>query len=354
MGEMIKMDQKFKKTAAANALLVAGLLGAGSLHAAAYTPPPVPACTPGSVTVPCEAEAWDLGVELMGVQQASGTNWYVHVANSVDKDNNNIVDTQFNELKPGYAFGFRLEGTYHFGTGSDFNVNWTYFKRSRDKNFGAGLSQYIPFAANNGQWDNVNVWAKTTFNQVNFEFGQTVDFGENVDLRFHSGLAYANLKHEMKVTGTLAKAEGEPGRELNSAIGSTSSRFSGFGPRFGQDLSYDFGNGFSVFGKYAVSALVGNLKGDQVETVYGPNDENPPKVELKSKETARTSQRAIIAGLETAAGAQYSWEMNDSGMLDIYAAWRANVYQSVVQQGRGNNNWGYHGPVIGFKWVGNV
>lgn len=362
------MDHKSIVKAVAS---VSALVASGVVSAAAYTPPaPEPACMAPVVSVPCEKQAWDFGAELIYVKQASETNWYV-AGHSTASGDRGVTNAK--QLDPKWAFGFRVEGSYHFGTGNDITVNWKHFSKKTDKNVNpyilnipvegpvsqvldgnGNLVSIVPTGSTADTWDNANVYNKTKFDQVNFEFGQHVDYGDQVDVRFHSGLAFVRLSSDLR----LAYSNKNGNNELwtkQMYRSTTHSKFTGVGPRFGNDISYEFSDtGFKVFGNYAVSALVGTLK-SQIDvdqrTVVQVGVDDPQLVDVKSRLTG--SLRSIVMGLETKLGVEYTHAMA-AGDLSVYAAWQANIYQSILQQSNGNQNWGYQGPSIGFKWVGNV
>lgn len=309
-----------------NALIAAGVVGFSGIAAAAdYTPPaPAPACMEGSVAVPCEANKWDVGVELLYVQRTSAQNWML---GSNEKGDHRT----WQQFKPKYAFGFKVEGAYHFGMGQDVTVNWTHLKKTNKIQFDADDENFSYKAS-----------IKNNFNRANLEFGQAVNYSEALNSRFHFGLSYVQLKAEDSAT--------ELGGEF---IDSQESRFRGFGLRTGQRINYAISSGFGAFGEWAVSALVGSTKS------------NAKAFDGIDTKTASLSSRSITMGLETKAGLEYVHNMA-AGDLSMYVAWQANVYQNVVQSYRdndsvvntdvkpSNHNWGYHGPSIGFKWVGDI
>ncbi len=197
----------FKKTAIA--ALVLGFSGAAS--AAMYAPAPAPACAAGNVTVPCERSAWDLGVDALYLRTAD----YNAFGNTGSASNLNN--------RPDYGWGFRLEGSYHFGTGNDVTLNWAHYdKRSF---LGAATG-----------WN-----SKSKFDVVNLELGQHIDVGEMVDMRFYGGLQWVDVTDHTTVAATGAN---------NSNWKTT-----GFGPRAGLTTTYNFGNGFAVYGDGSVAFL---------------------------------------------------------------------------------------------------
>lgn len=365
-------------------MLAASALGVSGLAtAASFAPPPLPvACVQDAVVLPCERSAWDLGIEAIYVRQASGTNWYLGERVVAGTVTNNGVTTLASlagdgiQHDPRWAWGFRLEGSYHWGTGSDLTVNWTHFQKKTNIDYLGANNLFsafigIPWANNfpnplvvNG-WNVLNDWADARFDQVNIEFGQDVEYGKRVRVRSHSGVTFVRLDHERQVTGFARRTINDgvvPAFNVDlEASAWSKTRYNGVGPRFGQDLSYDVGSGFSVYGRYAVSATAGTSKLEAAHIARQKVANNPVERVGIDQYTNR-SKRTIVAGLETRLGVKYTYPMAQ-GDLIIDAAYQVNAYQGILQQFVGNtfaglaaqdNNWGYHGASIGLKWIGNA
>lgn len=345
-----------KKTALA--VLALGVSGVAS--AAMYTPAPAPApaCTPGNVTVPCERSAWDLGIEGIYVETTSGPNFYY--SQNERTVTGTITGSVFtrNDLDPGYRWGWRLQGSYHWGTGSDVNINWMHFNKdngalAEDTINNNLVTHFIDSNVTGAGVTIADAEVDTKFDQVNFEFGQHADFGQYYNVRFHFGFQYARVDVDTAVALADSSASA-----LHAYA--NESKFDGLGLRGGLDTSYDFGNGFSVEGKTAAALLVGDLKSTAALSDI-PNDQ---------LFVWEGKQRAVVPELEALFDVKYTHGLANGDMA-IYAGWRFVNYFDVVQttfetnEAVGgaadmtdvrvhNNNFGFHGPMIGFTWVGNV
>lgn len=348
------------------AMLAASALGVSSFAtAASFAPPPLPvACVQDAVVLPCERSAWDLGIEAIYVRQASGTNWYVadRVAITGTSFDDAVVRGDAIQHDPRWAWGFRLEGSYHWGTGSDLTVNWTHFQKKTNNDY-IGGNLFSNAIIGIVPWDAINDWADSRFDQVNVEFGQDVEYGKRVRVRSHAGVSFVRLDHERQLSGYLDAEIADVELELEAAFWQKS-RYNGVGPRFGQDISYDIGSGFSVYGRYAVSVTAGTSKN---ESAFGlrANIEEDGWQKIAPDLLRTQSKRTIVAGLETRLGVKYTYPMAQ-GDLIIDAAYQVNSYQGILQQATpdlvsvpgypsiSDNNWGYHGASIGLKWIGNA
>lgn len=275
----------FKKTAIA--ALVLGFSGAAS--AAMYAPAPAPACSAGNVTVPCERSAWDLGVDGLYLR-------------STDNDNSAT-------LRAKQGWGYRVEGSFHFGTGNDASLSWAYFKKDTPSTLG-----------NNNRTD------ESRFNVVNFELGQHVDLGESFDVRFHGGVQYFQLKDNRTNVDT----------GNNNLTTHDNHKLDGFGPRAGVNMTYDFGNGFGLFGNSAM-ALVASKFSDA-----GTTDAN-------GAAQAATKSYTTALSTDMQAGVKYTHAMAQ-GDLTARLGW--TTHRVAQKSDMVDQSW--NGVFVGLKWVGNA
>ncbi|WP_347252552.1 Lpg1974 family pore-forming outer membrane protein, partial [Legionella sp.] len=245
-----------KKTAVAVLALSSSAVFAGTMG---------PVCTPGNVTVPCERTAWDFGVQALYLDTTydnGSPNWWGGYGSGYDFGGFN--ETRWNNnWRNDWNWGFKLEGSYHFHTGNDINVNWYHLTNSNNdhhNNSGWG-------------WDN-NRNRGPRWDAVNVELGQHVDFSEWKVIRFHGGVQYARIadhrRNHNNGFGAFGAGFGGFGTGFGgfgtSFFGANAfgnhheARFNGFGPRFGADMSYMVGNGFSVYANGATALLIGSSR----------------------------------------------------------------------------------------------
>lgn len=312
-----------KKTAVAVLALGSSAVFAGTMG---------PVCTPGNVTVPCESTAWDFGVQALYLQPVhSGDFGYggYQLSNGYSR---------FNELDHDWGWGFKLEGSYHFSTGNDLDINWYHFSKNDshtfnvyDPNFTPAVS-YIARLRTEPKWDAVNV-----------EFGQHVDFGEFKDIRFHAGVQYARLENDARAYTSYSSGYIHHNLEYN-----------GFGPRIGADMQYNFGNGFAIYGNGATALLIGDSKFN----TYAANTGLFSNGTTLATSGSRTT---MVPELEAKLGAKYTYAMAQGDLtLDAGYMWvnyfNANhaAYPVLANAAVRESNFALHGPYVGLKWVGNV
>ncbi len=298
-----------KKTAVAVLALGSSAVFAGTMG---------PVCTPGNVTVPCEATAWDVGVYALYLQPTYGSEWG-YVQTTLD---NVTGRTVFHDRDNDWDWGFKLEGSYHFSTGNDININWYHFDNDE--------SQVVTGSPLLGS--PTHVYFDQEWDAVNFEFGQHVDFGDFKDIRFHGGVQYARIDHDIQH------------RVNNITTHRAKTSFDGFGPRTGVDMSYNFGNGFAMYANAAAALLVTSVDFDD-----NRNNNN------------HGERDSIVPELEAKLGVKYGFPLAN-GSLTIDGGYMVvnyfNALHTVVGTGAGlgvvESDFGMHGPYLGLKWVGAV
>lgn len=317
----------FKKSALVIFALSSGMANAGTMG-----------CEPGDVTVPCANTAWDVGVTALNLRPGFDAD-QTYFSNYFNAQNH----IRFRDESFDWNWAFKLEGSYHFNTGNDVNVNWYHFDNETSKTYQLGSAFGVTYEApltDNIKWD-----------AVNFEFGQDVDFGERKNIRFHGGAQYARIESHAVLSNFDNVA--------NSSIGQTM-KFDGFGPRGGMDMSYQFMDGFGIYANVAGAVLVGTSKFDSA--VLTPNQTR----------TTSGSKDAVVPEVEGKIGAKYSMQFAQ-GQLSIDGGWMwinyfnplhsavatlglvdflPNVNASLGQVKE--TDFSMNGPYVGLKWVGNV
>ncbi|STX49946.1 outer membrane protein [Legionella busanensis] len=284
-----------------------------------------PVCTPGQVTVPCEATGFDVGVHALYLRPALNGNTYYD--NYLGYNTNG----KFLEKNDDWLWGFKLEVSYHFGTGSDLNINWYHLNdhiTTRGNTYISLVSgSNLAFAYD----DNTHKW-----DAVNAEFGQHTNFGIFKDVRFHAGLQYARLK--TKEYGPVNIISTETG-SLTPSYNDETMKFEGLGPRVGMDLMYHFNEVFSVFGNIASSLLIGDASSLDVSANI-----NPP---------LNSSTTTIVPELDTKLGLAYTYNLPISKIIVDAGYMATNYFQALSLPSNviPSSSYGFHGPFFGLKYV---
>ena len=313
-----------------------------------------PVCTANNVTVPCESTAWDFGAQALYLQPTFTNDLaYIGVANNTA---GTVENTLGNNSK--WAWGFMIEGSYHFSTGNDLNLNWYHIDGSnRDVTY----SGYIPGAGASvdpSAYVTETISGKPRWDAVNLEFGQHVDFSEFQKVRFHGGVQYSRISAGYSRVGEVTVTS--DGTALAPFLGNSnhSMTYNGFGPRIGGDYSYQLGNGLAMYAKGAATLLAGTSKftrnyGSSIAANLAPYIGQVPLSTTGSKTT-------IVPELEGKLGLTYTYAMAQGDLtLDVGYNWinYFNALPAAAHNHRGVNtdsDFGLQGINFGLKWVGNI
>lgn len=320
-----------KKTAVAVLALSSSAVFAGTMG---------PICTPGNVTVPCEKTAWDFGGYALYLQPAYSADYVYQFFSLPIPPASNIVIQDFHDNNQRWGWGFKLEASYHFNTGNDFNINWYHWRKTNNRNY-----SNIFFELDDTLFGPLDAFVqiKPEWDAANFEFGQIANFGDCKDIRFHAGVQYARVKHTFTADGDFS-----PGPAVTPAFFKThATDFNGFGPRVGMDLDYYFNNGFGIYGNFAAAILAGSSKFNS-EFIL-------PNLILYNS----GSKTTIVPELETKLGAKYTYAMAQ-GDLTLDAGWMwvdyidVNHFVEVFALTNKESNFALQGVYFGLNWLGNV
>lgn len=230
-----------KTTIAVLGLVASGYAAAGAMG---------PVCTPGNVTVPCDARKWELGAEALYMRPIYGAQKSLQFVPSLTTS----VSSEVADVRDQWSWGFRVMGSFYFNTGNDVTVNWTHLNSKAD--FNNIVAPLVVPPATVIQVP-ANYESRDQFDQANIVLGQHVDVSVRKKMRFFGGMQYANI--QSNATNYLNYPL------IPLQFGSTVSvfdntDFKGFGPVTGIDYSYALFNGLSVTANGTGSILVGTTR----------------------------------------------------------------------------------------------
>lgn len=290
-----------------------------------------PFCTRGEVTLPCSGSAWD--VDLGALYLRPGLNGYNFI--TVVTDSNGLSHAI--NVDEAYAFGFKIEGSYHFNTGNDLDVNWLHVNSGPYKSFvfsgipGAGVTQSVEFRNK----------VQPKWNAVNIELGQRIFLSDLKPLRIHGGFQYANIS----LASTIQAINPDSVRRFHII-------YQGVGPRMGADAIYAWSNGLGIHANAAGSLLFGH-NSFQHETSGSP---------FEVVANISGSQAILVPELEGKLGASYSLGL-PQGTLNFDAGWLwynyfdPLCYVSLASNRHGTpylSNFSLTGPYFELKWKSDV
>lgn len=316
----------FKKSVVALLALSSCTVFAGSMG---------PVCSAVNVTVPCESSAWDLGAKALYLQPAySGGDYsYSTVENATGA---------YQDFNQSWAWGFLVEASYYYKTGSDSHLNWYHIDTSANQTFSG---EFTTLEQSTNGVGRVSITPK--WDAVNLEFGEHVDFGENINIRFHGGAQYARITLAITEAGT-----GELNGQAATASLQSKPTYNGLGARLGADMSYDCSHGLGAYAHGAAAVLAGTSK-----------ISNALVVNSASLSTPNASKATLVPELEAKLGLQYAHTMAQ-GNLTLDVGWMFVHYFNATQAIENTptnrapqvigGDFGLQGLYFGLNWLGNV
>ena len=320
-----------KKTAVAVLALGSSAVFAGSMG---------PVCSAVNVTVPCEATAWDFAGKAIYLKADMGNNSGYSPMGTFNPN----LDTNVVDISPNYQWGFQLEGSYHFNTGNDLNINWYHLSHSNSKVLAAQPAEsFVNISGTSTTTlESASASVNPKWDAVNFELGQHVDFGDNKAIRFHGGAQYARVSDDVDLASSVAYTSTAASGTYTQAQ-DYEHTFNGFGPRLGADMSYDWGNGLGIYANGATTLLAGTRS---YSDTYTDN--------LGNAVISNQSRTAVVPALDAKLGATYTYAMAQ-GDLTLDAGWMWVNYFNVRANAQNDvSDLGLQGPFVGLKWLGNI
>ncbi len=300
-----------------------------------------PICTPGNVTIPCEAKKWDLGFQGLYLQRVTT------VGDSYRSIQNSGVTPVKYDSPESWDWGYRLEGSYQFNTGNDLSINWTHFDDYIIR--GDLVGAYIATGFLPQPFTQIN---SSNYNQINLVLGQHTDFGLMKKMRFYGGIQYTAI--EINNNNSFLNSFVISGPTSVSGSQFVNTEFKGVGPVWGLDYSYDLNRSWSVTANAAASLLLGHSKYNNGYIAKAAGA--APFVAL----SIYGSKSLIVPSLETKLGVNYAYVMTN-GTLNVQGGYQVTNYFNAIQAlllqviaGPRSENYGLFGPYIGFHFLGNT
>lgn len=280
-----------------------------------------PPCIPGQVTVPCVQKYWDIGVQALYLKPTLGKYLSYEIPSLMD-----YGPLDFND-----GWGYRIEGSYHFNTGTDISLNLTRF----DKDDDLGVKQGAYLSPTTTQVPS-NYILKTDYDYslVNLVMGQKVNMGFLQNTRFYGGLQY--VKNQLTLTHHFLfdAAPNQTGGGIRTV---NELAFNGVGPVIGIDYAYAIMHGLSLTANTSGALLYGTSR-HQIFTDYTSH---------LVAQSLYASYKDVIPSVGLKLGANYQYELSQ-GTLNFEGGYEVVSYHAL------QNIYGLSGVYVGLKWLGNA
>lgn len=313
-------------------LATTGLTIASSTYAAMPT-----GAAPFQIIVPNLNRALELNLEALYLQPTNSDLDYATLFNNVSNANT------LNTANPSFEFGFRIGLGYVFpNSGNDVQLNWTHINpdSTDTTNFGtpstgsnflvssAGISYLLPSGSTNAMTTSSNT--DINYDAVDLDVGQYLSLGTRLTTRLFMGLRYAQLKNDLTNTYSGAFADDATGSENDFYH----SKFTGIGPRFGIDASYNVWKCLGVVGHMSAALLVGQVEANT--TLSNTSTESSTTTSSTSSITA-DNQTRVVPAFDAKLGLDYSVPLqNGISYMTIEAGYQVTQYVDAMDRLNGN------------------
>lgn len=259
------------------------------------------------------------------------------------------IGNENQSVNPDYDFGFRVGVGYMFpDSGNDVQLNWTHFSHSNDGSTtadpgeilvtGIGVPLLNPFPSDSGITGDVsaNSNVDTKLDTVDLDVGQYVNFGTRLQARFFGGLQFSRVEqdsdndynavytNDLLPPATLAYNEDDH----------FDSKFTGVGPRFGVDTSYNVWNCFGVVGHVAGALLVGKVDtstNNDVNIGVSTGGEDPDQFSVDFPASIDTdNQWRVVPTFDAKVGLNYTWIFQNQSALTLEAGYQVTEFFNAV------------------------
>ena len=322
----------------------------------------------GSATIPYTKSTWHIGLQALYLKPSYSDNlsWpavpYNKTSSQTDHISSHIYSDSYVSNNPAWRWSFEMEASYHFHTDNDLNITWYHLgNRTTLRN----VDSIFTITSNPPGTDTVvsqQLAIKPSWDAVNLEFSQHINFNEREQVHFHGGVQYAHIKNNASNVTTSTPIFDINGDYLYSEQLVISTTYNGFGPRIGADFSYQLGRSFVFFANGATALLTGTTTFTQSN-----NYQLSPPTNVDSRKSSRGSKRALVPELEGKLGVNYTYAMIKGKLtVDVGYMWvnYFNAQTALPAQTLGSDidnsditfsdsNFSVQGPYVGLKWLGN-
>jgi Legionella pneumophila major outer membrane protein precursor len=227
-------------------------------------------------------------------------------------------------LSPHFSPAFKLGLRYIPVDSNDIELNWTHMRTSASASVFGAPGQMVgpPFeigpTASVYQIGYGNV--SFAYDSANLDAGHTFCGECAFQLRVFGGVEFARIGQDL--TGTFQSLDG-----LTTAANTTTSLFTGAGPRVGLKGQYGAGN-FQFFGEMAGAGLIGT---GQSRINFSANSTAAPGLAQPNNQSLTSPDKMqVVPGFDARLGTAYTFPPSNAGQLKIEVGYQAAVYMGAI------------------------
>jgi len=229
-------------------------------------------------------------------------------------------------LSPKYSPAFSLGLRYMPTESEDIALNWTHLSSSASASVFGSATQMVgpPFeigpTASVYQIGHGNV--TFAYDSVHLDAGHTFCVDCAFQFRVFGGAEFARI--DQNLNGTFQSLDG-----LTTASNTTSSLFTGVGPRAGVKGQYSIGN-VQLFGEMAGAGLIGV---SQTRINFSANSTAAPGLAQPNNQSLTSpNETQVVPSFDAKFGTAYLFPPTDYGQFKIELGYKATVYMNAVNQ----------------------
>jgi hypothetical protein len=226
-------------------------------------------------------------------------------------------------LTPNFSPAFGVGVRYLANESNDIELNWTHLKTTTNGSFSAGPTQMVgpPYliGPESALYQNANGNVQFAYDSVNFDGGHTFCAECAFQLRVFGGVEFARISQNL--TGTFQSADGTA-----STADTTTSSFTGAGPRLGIKGQYALGN-FQFIGEAAGAGLIGTS-----QSRIDFSTLSPALVGLNNQSLTSPNATQVIPSIDARLATAYTFPPTSYGLFKIELGYQAAVYFNAVSQ----------------------
>jgi Legionella pneumophila major outer membrane protein precursor len=226
-------------------------------------------------------------------------------------------------LTPDYSPSFDVGARYMASEANDIAINWTHQTNTANASVFATPLQMVgpPFliGPESALYKIGHGNVQTAYDAINLDAGHTFCAECSFQLRAFGGVEVARIGQNL--TGTFQSPDGTA---FNS--NTTTSSFTGAGPRLGMKGQYAFGD-FQFIGETAGAALIGPAQSRINFTTL-----SPALAGINSQSLTSPNATRVIPSIDARLAVAYTFAPSNYGLLKVEAGYRAAVYFDAVNQ----------------------
>jgi hypothetical protein len=280
---------------------------------------------PGPAAGAAERPHFEISGSLLYLQPGAGNLEYGTLVSPLPVPTPNWSNQSLRpDFSPAFGFGLR----YMPSQANDIELNWTHLNTSANASVTATPSQMVGppfeigpeaalFSIGRG---NVTF----AYDSVHLDAGHTFCADCDFQLRVFGGAELARIGQTL--TGTFQSMDG-----LTSAANTTTSLFTGAGPRLGVKGQYDLGH-FQFLGEMAAAALIGTTQSRIDFATTSPAlvglGITPPNVQSLTSPSATQ----VVPSIEVRLATAYAFPPTDHGQFRMEVGYQAAAYFNAVNE----------------------